>query len=138
MTMNDIERRLERVFEWFFDDQPTARVFAVNMAVVSLSNIIDDGGNVNRALIEAWDMSPDIVHGYMALIFLASIGILAQKEPRWWTYLFGLSYIVLILSSIIVLAIIHPTAATFAAVLRIVALNSLLIFLLVKNLRGRL
>lgn len=129
---------LDRFFDRLFDEMPTARVYALHMIVVGLSNIIDDGGNVNRALIQVWGISATIVHGYMLAITVAAIGILAHRNPPFWWYLPGISYVVLILTSVIALAISEPSLGTLSAALRIFALNGLLFFLLIKNLRGRL
>jgi hypothetical protein len=105
------------------------------MIAVGISNIIDDSGNVNRALIQVWDISPDFIHIYMGLIILASICILASKHPAWWWYMIGISYIVLILASVVALAISDLSITTFSSALRVFALNGLLFFLIIKNLR---
>lgn len=136
-TMNEFERRLDRFFERLFDDMPTARVYAIHMIAVGLSNMFNDAGNVNRALIQVWGIPASIVHVYMFAIVVTSVGILAHRAPPWWWFLMGISYVVLILTSVIALAIVNPTQATLSTALRVFALNGLLFFLLIKNLRGR-
>ena len=137
-TMNNFERRIDRYFTALFDDMPTRIVFALHMIVVGVSNIMDDGGNVNRALIQVWGISPMIVHGYMALIALASLPILGRRSTAWGWYLPGISYVVLVMSSVISLAIVNPNLTTLSTALRVFALNGLLFFILIKNLRGRI
>ena len=129
---------LDRFFERLFDDVPTSRVYALHMIVVGLSNVFDDGGNVNRAIIGVWGIHPALVHGYMLAIALASLLILTRKEPPLWLYGAGVSYVVLILVSVISLVLDHPSITTLSAAARIFALNGLLFFLLIKNLRKAL
>lgn len=136
MPMNDFERRVDRFFTALFDDMPTRLVYALHMIVVGLSNIVNDDGNVNRALIQVWGIPADIVHVYMLAIVAASLPILFQPRPAWWLFMVGISYIVLVLGSVIALAMVNPTAATLSTALRVFALNGLLFFLLIKNLRG--
>jgi hypothetical protein len=136
MQTNNFETRLERIFKRFFDDQPVARVFAVNMALVGLSNIISDAGNVNRALIRVWGIDPLVVHLYMAAIVLASaMLLLIRKQPPPLLFLAGISYILLILSSVFALAVIEPSLDTLAALLRIGGLESMSLYFLIKLLR---
>lgn len=127
---------IDQLIEWLFDNQPTKRVYAVNMFAVGLSNIMDDAGNVNRALINVWHVDTLVVHLYMALIVLASAGILLRREPPVAWYLPGISYMALILSSVFALFIDNPNVTTLSAFVRIFALNGLLLYLLIKNLRG--
>lgn len=134
----ELEARLDRFFTTLFDDMPTSRVYALHMIVVGLSNIIDDGGNVNRALIQVWGIAAWIVHTYMLAIIAVSFPILFRRTPVWWWYLPGVSYIVLVLSSVVALAIVNPSITTLSTALRVFALNGLLFFILIKNLRSRL
>lgn len=128
----------DRLIDWLFDQQPTKRVYAANMFAVGLSNIIDDAGNVNRALMNVWHIDALIVHVYMALIVLASVGILIRRHSPIVWYMPGISYMALILSSVFALFVTAPTITTFSAFARIFALNGLLLYLLIKNLRGSL
>lgn len=136
--MDNFERRLEQLFEWFFDHQPTARIFAVNLFIVALANLISDQGNVNRTLILDYGVSPIVVHLYMGMIALASLVILAQRQPPFWLYLPGVSYILLVFVGVLTPAILRPSSATLSAAMRIIALNGLLLALIIKNLRGQL
>ena len=121
--MNNSKSRIERAFEWLFDNRPTSMVYAIHMFVIGISNVIDDGSTVSRALIHVWDTPPTVVYLYMALIILASIGILVLKKPSFTWYIPGISYIILIITSTFTLAIFYPSVATFSIALRAFAVN---------------
>jgi hypothetical protein len=128
--------RIDLLITWLFVKQPPSRVFAVNMALVGISNIMDNTGNVNRALLQ-WGVPLAVIHLYMALIPLASVVLVSRPRPPIWWYLPGISYIALIIPSLITLFLIAPSTQTLSTLFRVDSLNALLLYFIIRMFWSR-